>query len=136
MNAELLEFYRGFVPERRMSPLTVLEDLEILEDLAAPLLARLEHVVSEQFSFQGRKERLHHPIVKTIPFLAHAGHGTTFAQRRWIQATRVWRPTIRMMNHAGWGASPREGHLLGRQRQIRRQPFSPCPAHDKARIKL
>jgi hypothetical protein len=117
-----------------MSPLTVIEDLEILEDLAAPLLARVKHMVQQQFSFQGRKKRLHHRIVETISLLPHARHGPTCSQRRLIQAACLWRPTIRMVDHTRWRISPGKSHLQGRQRQIRRQPFSPRPAHHQSRL--
>nr|WP_245558003.1 hypothetical protein [Deinococcus apachensis] len=52
--------------------LAVVEHLHTLKDLHPSLLARLEHVVQQQFALQGREKAFDDGVVETISFLAHA----------------------------------------------------------------
>jgi hypothetical protein len=54
-----------------MASLTVVEDLDVLEEGRPRLDARGECVPGEQFARQGGEEALHHSVVVTVPHGAY-----------------------------------------------------------------
>src|ERR1700730_4673241 len=55
-----------------MRSLPVVEDLDVLEGLAACVRARLEGAVSDELLLEGRKETLRHRVVPAVALAAHA----------------------------------------------------------------
>lgn len=69
---ELLEFYRGPETHRRGPLLPVIEDVPIPKGLSPALLARLEHVIQQQFPLQWPEEALLSSLGETVSFFAYA----------------------------------------------------------------
>ncbi len=70
----LLEINRAEIAQRRMPPLPVVEDLQVLEDLGTYLVTSRPRGLVDQFHSQRREEALRHGIVPAIPTTAHAAH--------------------------------------------------------------
>src|SRR6202451_285748 len=62
----------GGVAEERVSPLPIVEDLDVLEDLGAGIVAGVENVVADQLFLQCREEAFGHGVVPTVALAAHA----------------------------------------------------------------
>ena len=64
---------RRAIPEPRMPPLTVIEELNVLRDLAPRLLPRIISPMMHQLIFQCPPETLHRRVVIAIALPAHGG---------------------------------------------------------------
>ena len=66
---------------------------------------------------QAQEEALHHRVIPTIAFAAHAAHEAMVFQQRLMRITRVLRATVGMHKKTlGWIALG-DSHLQGRARQ-------------------
>jgi hypothetical protein len=55
-----------------VSPLPIVEDLDVFEDALPRLRLGVEGLEVHEFSFQRTEERLHYGIIETTPLAAHA----------------------------------------------------------------
>ena len=66
---------RAQVTQRRVATLTIVEDLDVVEQLAAGLETSFKaSITGLQFSLEGGKEALGHRIVPAVALAAHRAH--------------------------------------------------------------
>src|SRR5438094_55079 len=96
-----------------MQPLTIVEDLNELENLGAGFVPRAIPPVMDQLVFQCAEEALDSCVVITIAFATHAGDEPVVSEHGPIHRTRILRALIRMVNQARLWLSLRQGHAQG-----------------------
>src|ERR1700723_873002 len=80
-NMTQLEFVRAQVAESRVSPLPVVEQLDVFEERAAGLLARAPLSLVDQLDFERGKEAFRHRIVPAVSTAAHAAQDSVRRQQ-------------------------------------------------------
>src|SRR5688500_6286698 len=74
---------RGAVAQRRVSPLSIVPNLDELKELATRLSSRRELGVDQQFFCEGGEEALHHRVVPAISHPTHAGREARVRRSCW-----------------------------------------------------
>src|SRR2546428_9148164 len=92
-----LERPRAEIAERRMPPPPVVEDLEVIEQLAARRRPRGPRRVVDELDLQRREETLGHGVVPAIAPAAHAAHDPVLGQDALVVAAGVLTAAIGMM---------------------------------------
>src|SRR5438128_166005 len=92
-----LERPRAEIAERRMPPPPVVEDLEVIEQLAARRRPRGPRRVVDELDLQRREETLGHGVVPAIAPAAHAAHDPVLGQGALVVAAGVLTAAIGMM---------------------------------------
>src|SRR5215470_18418508 len=101
-----------------MSPLPIVEELEVLDEVDARGGPRQPGGVVDELDLQRREEALGHRIVPAIAPAAHAADDLMLCQGLLIRAAGILTPTIRMMQQIlGW-ASTRHRHGEGVEGQV------------------
>src|SRR3954470_12285300 len=93
-----LELDRATIAQRRMSPLTIVEDFDVLEDVAPGLVAGLVVAMMDQFGLQAVEEALHGRVVPAVTFAAHRTHHAVLGQFLLIYSVHL---DIRASRHSG-----------------------------------
>ena len=75
------ELDRGEVPQRRVQPLPIVEDFDVLKHLPAYLLARGPKPMQAQLAFERAEETLLGSIIPTVALAGHAGDHPLLVQR-------------------------------------------------------
>ena len=83
-----------------MTPLAVVEDLDILEQIAMGIGIAFTSGMIHQFRFEDMKKRLGHSIVPTVAFATHALYETMRAQYLGNASTSILDAPIRMEDQA------------------------------------
>ncbi|QPD03642.1 MAG: hypothetical protein Nkreftii_001416 [Candidatus Nitrospira kreftii] len=105
-----------------MSPLTVVERLDVLRDLAASWLTGLVAPVMHQLIFQRPPETLHRRVVIAIPLPTHGRGHAELPQLLLIVLRTILGPTVGVVVQAwAWALHP---HRVpeGVAHQVRRHP--------------
>src|SRR5262245_54999727 len=101
-----------------MSPLPIVEELEVLDERGARRRPRGPGRVVDQLDLQRREEALGDGIVPAIAPAAHAADDAVPFQGPLVVTARVLTSPIRMMQQAlGWPPT-RQGHAEGTKRQV------------------
>jgi hypothetical protein len=87
-----LEGQRTEEPERRMAPLPIVEDLDVLEDRAPRRGARGPARVVDELDLERGEEALRHRVVPAVAPPTHAADDPLAAEGRLVVAARAGRP--------------------------------------------
>src|SRR5947209_2928503 len=98
-----------------MPPLTIVEDLDVLEDVAPGLIAGLIVTMMDQFSLQAVEEALHGGVVPAVAFAAHRTHHAVLDQLLLIVTGSVLAATVGMMHAARQRPASLDRHVEGGQ---------------------
>src|SRR5215212_2795899 len=113
-----------------MSPVGVVEPLDVIKEGEAGGAPRWEPVTSKQLAFEGREEALSRRVVEAIATASHRPDKAGFAQPSPEGQTRVLTALVRMMNNARrWTPTP-DRHLHGFDDQFAAQMIGHRPADD------
>src|SRR5712691_4871893 len=82
------------IPERRMPPLAIVEEFEVLEELGARCRPRGPGRVMDQLDFQRREEALGDGVVPAIAPAAHTADDPVLRQHPLVVAAGVLTPAI------------------------------------------
>jgi len=115
-----------------MQSSAIVESLDVVEDVAASLRARIENEVVEPLSFDGVEEALSEGVVPAVPSAAHAASDTMSIEEILILCATVLRATIAVMDEPrGWAASSQSvAQRLKSQRMA--DAVGGGPTHDAA----
>src|SRR5262245_65774697 len=116
-----------------MSPLSIVEELEILEQFSARRGACCPSGVVNEFDLERGKEALGDGVVPAIAPAAHAADDPVLRQDPLVVGTGVLTATIRMMQQALGRAPRRQRHAEGVERQSNREALGTGPAPAAAR---
>src|SRR2546426_1828385 len=131
-----LERPRAEIAERRMSPLPVVEDLKVIEQLGARRRPRGPRRVVHELDLQRREETLSHGIVPAIAAAAHAAHDSVLGQDALVVAAGVLTAAIGMMEQPLRRAPARQGHPERVEREVVRDALVHRPADGEARTEI
>src|ERR1700731_3681170 len=107
-----------------MSPLAVVEQFDVLEQLAACLSSGTPPALIDQFDFERGEKAFGHRVVPAVAFTAHAALDAVYRQQLLIVAAGVLAATIRVMQQTLRRLTVLQCHLEGVQRDA---PFGPFP---------
>src|SRR2546422_927227 len=88
------------VAESRMTALSIVEELQVLEEIGTRGGARGPGGVVDELDLQRREEALGHGVVPAIAPAAHAADDPLLRQHALVGAACVLAPPIRMMQQA------------------------------------
>lgn len=129
---ELLEFYRGPETHRRGPLLPVIEDVPIPKGLSPALLARLEHVIQQQFPLQWPEEALLSSLGETVSFFCLCSPArTALPGRPGRSGAYIGFAPLTPVDQSGRGVPPVKGHVQRQEREVTDQPFSHRPVHHR-----
>src|SRR5690242_16979273 len=94
------EFMGTQVAEGRMSPLPIVEQLDVFEDFAAGLGSGTPAALINQFELEGGEKTLRHRIIPAVAFTAHATQHAVRRQQLLILVAGVLAAAIRVMQQA------------------------------------
>jgi len=77
---KLIDLARGFISERGVNTLAVVEPLNVVENTLPCLGASQIAVVKNVFSFQKAEKALCRRVVPAVAFAAHTANSTVFCQ--------------------------------------------------------
>ena len=106
------------IAERRMPPLPVVEDLEVLEELGARRGPRGPRRVVDQLDLQRREEALGDGVVPAVAPPAHAADDPVLRQDPLVVAAGVLAAAIRVMQQALRRAPARQRHVEGVEGEV------------------
>src|SRR5208337_2898681 len=109
------------VTQVRMQPPSVVEHLDVLEDLPPPLLARLEDPFPDQLGLQGGKERLGARVIPAVAPATHALSYPVLPQMATKRPGAVLHPPIGVQLQIPRRSAMQQGHQQGVHRQLRSQ---------------
>src|SRR5262245_59788019 len=98
------------VTKRRMPPLPVVKELDVLDELRARRRPRVPHGVENKLDLQCGEEALGDRVVPAIAAAAHTADDAVLGENALVGAASVLTAAIRMMQQAlGW-APPGQRH--------------------------
>ena len=118
-----------------MPALTVIPDLDELEDGATRFRSRREEAVDQQFLRERGEETLDDRIVPAVADATHAGGEGCTCEQLLIRRARVLHAAIRMM-HARARLAMRERHPQRSECERVVEPRAQVPVHDPARSEI
>src|SRR5258706_6031847 len=101
-----------------MTTLSIVEDLDVLEDRVARLCARDEIGVEDEVVLQRREEALSDGVVPAIALATHALHDAVLFERAAIVGARVLAAAIGVVHEAARRTTRAERHRERRERQL------------------
>jgi hypothetical protein len=111
---------RRAISQPGMPPLTIVEDLDVLRDLAPRLLPGLVATMMHELILQRPPKALHRRVVIAIPLPTHGGNHAELLQGGLIRLGTILRPAIGVMNESpGWTLGV-DGLQQGTLHQVRR----------------
>src|SRR5919106_1431154 len=133
----LLLILRGAqIAQRRVQSLSVVEPLDVVEQLADRLLARPVLAVVLQLGLQRAEEALSHGVVVAVATATHARLKTPARQLLLIAGARVLATAIAVVQQAQLGPALPQSHRQSSSRQLRRQALAHRPAHHAPRAQI
>ena len=90
--------------------MSVVEDLDVLEDAGPGLVTRSVVLLMDQLGLQRVEERLLHRVVEAVALPAHAANQAMFFEELLVVLRRVLAATIRVMHEAGSSSTSAQGH--------------------------
>ena len=133
---ELLRSVGTHVVERRVPASSVVERLNVEEDVRLRLGAGSIDAVINPFTLQGAKETLLWGVVLPAPHAVHTHLQTMYLQQCSIRPVGVLTTLVRVMDDPAPRLTTRHRHLQGPQRQIRRYPIRHPPPKDAPRVQV
>ena len=119
-----------------MSPLPVVEQLDVFEQLVAGLSSGTPPAGIDQFDFEGGEKAFRHRVVPAIAFTAHAALDAVYRQQLLILVAGVLAAAIRVMQQTLRRLTVLQCHLKGGQRDPAFEPFAQRPADHAAREQI
>jgi hypothetical protein len=109
--------------------LPIVVALDVSEQIPPCLFARRPAPLMDQFSFQGKEERLHGSVVITASRSAHRGLGLHGGQLPGIRLRRMLTTAIRMVNEPGTWSLPLSRHHQSAKSQPGAHMIAHGPTH-------
>jgi uncharacterized protein YecE (DUF72 family) len=81
-----------------MQPLSIIEYLDELEHLRTGFIPRVVIAIMDRFVLERAEEALHHGIVVTVPFPAHAGREPLLSEHLLVRSAGVLRSLVCVVN--------------------------------------
>src|SRR6516165_9095081 len=119
-----------------MSPLAVVEQFDIFEQLVAGLSSGTPPALTDQFNFERGKKTFRHRVVPAVAFTAHATLDAVNRQQLLILVAGVLAAAIRVMQQTLRRLAVLQGHLQGVQRDAAFEPFTQRPADHATREQI
>src|SRR5438270_6043858 len=94
-----------------MSPLPVVEQLDVFEQLVACLSSGTPPARIDQFDFEGGEKAFRHRVVPAVAFTAHAAVDAVYRQQLLILVAGVLAAAIRVMQQTLRRLTVSQGHL-------------------------
>jgi hypothetical protein len=94
-----------------MYPTTVIEHLDVIDDLVASLLAGVVVAMPRPLPLEPTETPLRHGILQALSLATHPAHDARLAQLVPIPMTRLWRTTLGVMKQARHRMSPTHRHV-------------------------
>jgi hypothetical protein len=92
-----LIFIGAHVPERRVLPLTVIEHLDVRDDIGLRFLTRGVRTMRRPFTLSAPPKPLGTGIVKTVPLSPHTPDAPMVRQQGALRLTGILTPAVRMV---------------------------------------
>ncbi len=99
------------VADARVSPLAIVEDLDVLEECGSGFTSGGEPGSMHELGFKRAEEALHGSIVQAIALSAHGGLDAMEPKQFAIVTTGVLHPTVGMVGQPSWRSSVPDRHL-------------------------
>src|SRR5581483_4570761 len=109
----IFKVHRAEMAQGAVQPLTVVEALDVIEDLASRLAAGGELSAVNQFQFEGAPEAFHGGVVVAVALAAHRGHQAGPAQCLTVLLAGVLDAPVGMDKQIGWRLAVQKGHAQG-----------------------
>src|SRR5882762_7684600 len=116
-----------------MRPLTVIEHLDVIEDLGARFIAGDESSMVSEFIFEIAEEAFDDGIVVTVSFAAHAGNSADPVEFDLIERTHIGRSAVAVMDKARHGSALVDRHAQSSQAQSLASLVAHYTSHSSAR---
>src|SRR5690606_7018232 len=107
-----------------MSSTTIVEDLDVLEDLSACLSSSLEQYVANELLLQRREEAFSDGIVPAVAFAAHALEHAVSPEPPSKRSARVLAAAIAVEHQAATRSAKADGGVERRADEVRREPLT------------
>src|SRR5216683_2348356 len=119
-----------------MSPLAVVEQFDVLEQLAAGLSSGTPLALIDQFDFECGEKTFRHRVVPAIAFTAHAALDAVYRQQLLILVAGVLAAAIRVVQQTLRRLAVLQCHLEGVEHDTAFEPFAQRPADHSAREQI
>jgi hypothetical protein len=120
-----------------VSPLAIVEDLDVLEEFPAGLLARLwPSSPRKQLRLQRAEETLHNSVVPTVAAPTHAGSEPMPGEPLAITSGGVLAAAVTVMEETRTRLAMSKGLIQGLERQFLGETVADRPADDSARAQI
>src|SRR5215468_10498818 len=124
------------IPEIRMFAPTVIEHLNIVNNVITGFLTRQIIPLRRALALQAAKKPLRDCIVQTIPLSTHTARNTMLRQQCSVGMTGVLRTTVTMVEQPHVWLATTERHLQRGSHQWRIHMITHRPAHNLPRIQV
>src|SRR2546430_16011756 len=119
-----------------MSPLPVVEQLDVFEQLVAGLSSATPLALIDQFDFEGGEKAFRHRFVPAIAFTAHAALDAVYRQQLLILVAGVLTAAIRVMQQTLRRLPVLQCHLEGVQHDAPFESYTQRPADHATREQI
>lgn len=119
-----------------MKALSVVEALDVGEQVALGLIPGGIGPVMHQLGFQRMEEALHWRVVQRVGPPAHRRDDGCFGQRRLVVTAGILDAAVGMLDQAGTGTLALDGHQQRRGRQLGPKMVAHGPAHDLTGVQV
>ena len=125
-----LECLRTQIPQRRVTPFTIVPDFDPGEDCCPGLLSGRERGSVHLFLLETGKEALRRSIIPAVAFAAHAAYDPGFLEPFLVIVAGVLAPSVAVTEHTLAGISACNRHFQGRENQAALDLVVHRPAHN------
>ena len=116
-----------------MFPLTIIEQLKVLENVRLGFFSRFIVLVENPFSFQLAEEAFDRRVIPAVAFAAHAASDVMVLQKLSEGIGRILTAAVAVMQKACFGTAMNEGHPQRIENQIGLERSGHRPADDPSR---